>query len=448
MKTYSTYKDSEIEWIGAIPDHWDRTALKRAVKIKITDGPHETPEFLDHGIPFISAEGVKNGKVNFNYKRGHISKEVHELYSKKCKPKKGDVFIVKSGSTTGKVAYVDTDIEFNIWSPIALVRPKDEFSGKYLFYFCDSDCFQKQVQLFWSFGTQPNIGMGVLENLYVAFPSLKEQTAIANFLDYKTAQIDGSIEKRRELIELLKEHRAAIINESVTKGTNPEVPLRDSGIEWIGEIPEHWGIKKVKHITTKIGSGVTPRGGAETYLTEGVLLLRSQNIYFDGLRLNDVACISEDVHDSMSNSKVYEGDVLLNITGGSIGRCYFIDKSVGEANVNQHVCIVRPDSGQVETEYLYYYLRSNLGQEQILLCQTGANREGLNFEQLKQFIFPYPQISEQQQIVEFIKAETTRIDEEIQATQKEIDLLEEYRQSLIAEAVTGKIDVRNYPLTN
>jgi type I restriction enzyme S subunit len=209
-------KDSGIEWIGEVPAHWDRVALKRAVITKITDGPHETPEFLDQGIPFISAEGVREGRVDFNYKRGHISPEVHEIYSKKCKPQKGDVFIVKSGSTTGKVAYVDTDIEFNIWSPIALVRPKEEFDGKYLFYFCGSKCFQKQIQLFWSFGTQPNIGMKVLENLYIAVPTVNEQQQIVDYIEAETARIDEEITLARQEIALLEEYRQSLIAEAVT----------------------------------------------------------------------------------------------------------------------------------------------------------------------------------------------------------------------------------------
>ena len=209
-------KDSGIEWIGEIPVHWNRTALKRIVETKITDGPHETPVFVDTGIPFVSAEGVRNGIVDFDFKRGNISREVHELYSKKCKPEKGDVFVVKSGSTTGKVAYVDTEIEFNIWSPIALIRPKEEFNNKYVFYFLGSECFQKQVQLSWSFGTQPNIGMGVLENLVISYPIIKEQNAIVEYLEHHTSEIDSLIKLEQNKIDLLKEYRQSLISEVVT----------------------------------------------------------------------------------------------------------------------------------------------------------------------------------------------------------------------------------------
>jgi type I restriction enzyme S subunit len=143
----------------------------------------------------------------------------------------------------------------------------------------------------------------------------------------------------------------------------------------------------------------------------------------------------------MLNSEVFSGDVLLNITGASIGRCYYVDKSLGKANVNQHVCIVRPNK-KIEAEFLYSILASEIGQLQVFDRQLGANREGLNFEELKQFIIPYPPESERNAITTFIRKETSHIDTIITKTKKEIELLQEYRTSLISEVVTGKIDVR------
>jgi len=216
--------------------------------------------------------------------------------------------------------------------------------------------------------------------------------------------------------------------------------MKPSGVEWIGEVPEGWAVKKVKYVAKKIGSGVTPKGGSEVYQTEGVPLLRSQNIYFNGLKLDDVAFIAEDVHNSMSNSKVLEGDVLLNITGASIGRCYFYEGQLGEVNVNQHVCIIRPNE-KTQTKYLYYFLSSEIGQLQIELTQTGSGREGLNFENLKNFLFPLPDKEEQITIATYLDQKTPQIDTAILGIQQEIALLQEYRQALIFEEVTGKVCV-------
>lgn len=221
---------------------------------------------------------------------------------------------------------------------------------------------------------------------------------------------------------------------------NPYSTYKPSGIDWIGDIPSHWEVKKLKFTVTKVGSGVTPSGGAAVYQTEGVPLLRSQNIHFDGLRLNDVAYISKEVDASMSNSRVLAGDVLLNITGGSIGRCYFMSENFGPANVNQHVCIVRPAHEQVNTKFLYRLLSSPIGQTQIDLLQTGANREGLNFEQLKNFDLSLPPLSEQAAIASYLDEKTAQLDTFIDRKRRLIDLLREEKTALINEAVTKGIN--------
>jgi type I restriction enzyme S subunit len=200
-------------------------------------------------------------------------------------------------------------------------------------------------------------------------------------------------------------------------------------------------VRRLKFDVSKVGSGVTPKGGAEVYEQTGILFLRSQNIHFDGFRLDDVVYISQDIHEDMSNSQVNTGDVLLNITGASIGRCYFNDGELGEANVNQHVCIIRPESS-VLTTFLYYILSSDIGQTQIQLEQSGSGREGLNFVALKNFTMPMMKINEQKQIVDFLCQNTKQIDALIAKNQQLIEKLTEYRTALITAATTGKIDVR------
>lgn len=180
-------KDSGIEWIGEIPEGWEVVKLKRNVSTPVTDGPHETPTLVDVGIPFASAEAIKNSKIDFNYVRGYITLEDHEKYSKKCKPKKNDILLIKSGATTGELAIVETDKEFNIWSPLALIRTDENYGvPKYNFYFLKSEAFKISVVLNWNYGTQQNIGMKVIENLYIVRPPLPEQQAIAGYLDRKT----------------------------------------------------------------------------------------------------------------------------------------------------------------------------------------------------------------------------------------------------------------------
>jgi type I restriction enzyme S subunit len=278
-----------------------------------------------------------------------------------------------------------------------------------------------------------------INDVYTLIPKLEEQTAIASFLDRKTAQIDQAIGIKEKQIELLKERRQILIHRAVTRGLNPNVKLKESAVEWIGEIPEHWEVKKIKYITTKIGSGVTPPGGGTTYLDSGIPLLRSQNVLFGKIELEGVAYISKKTHDSMSNSQVREGDVLLNITGGSIGRCHFVDFDF-PLNVNQHVCIVRP-SLEITTVYLNSLLASEVGQGQIWFFQQGGGREGLNFQAIKNFIIPLPPQAEQSKISDYIETTTSKFHTAISLKELEIEKLKEYKASLVDAAVTGKIKV-------
>jgi type I restriction enzyme, S subunit len=442
---YKKYKPSEVLWIGDVPDHWKIKRLKDLVSQKITDGPHETPELVDDedGVPFISAEAITENGINYDARGGNISAKQDMIYSQKCKPKKHDIFIVKSGSTTGRIGYVDTDKNFNIWSPLALVRSNNQTSSRFLFYFLSSDCIQGQIQTTWSFGTQPNIGMGVIERLRLSIPSPTEQKTIANYLDQQTQKIDRLIKNKINQVDKLRELRQVEINNAVTKGLNPNVELKKSSVDWLGKIPVHWKVKRLKNYTTKIGSGVTPKGGSEVYEETGVPLFRSQNIHFDGLRLDDIAFITKEVHDSMSGSKVEPNDVLLNITGASIGRCFYYDGAMGEANVNQHVCIIRTNT-KLDFRFLQLYLSSDSGQSQVFMGQVGTSREGLTFQDIKNIIFAYPPIEEQIQIAEHLQQRTVTIDKLIRNIEDQIEKLQELRRITIYDAVTGKIKVNAY----
>ncbi|ADC48812.1 Type 1 restriction-modification system (S) endonuclease subunit [Alkalihalophilus pseudofirmus OF4] len=427
---------------------WQVMKIKRVLDIPITDGPHETPELLEDGVPFLSAESVKNGNLNFDLKRGYISQEDHEKYIKKCKPQRDDIFMVKSGATTGNIAMVDTDEEFSIWSPLALIRAKKEIViPKYLYYFVGSLAFREQVEVSWSYGTQQNIGMKVIENLFISIPSLEIQKRIVRYIEYKVKDIDILIKQKGKFIKLLEQQRQSILTEAVTKGLNPNMNMKDSGVKWIGEIPEHWEVKKVKHFAIHVGSGKTPSGGAEIYLDEGIPFLRSLNVHFDGIHLKDLAFISEEINEEMKTSQVQPLDILLNITGASIGRTTIVPKDFGRANVNQHVCIIRLNQNKVYPYYFNMLMASDVINQQIWFAQNGSSREGLNFAQVRELIFAIPPtLEEQREINEWIYNKQMKIFNLINLVKEQIEKLKEYRQSLIYEAVTGKIDVRELEL--
>ena len=213
----SPMKDSGIDWIGQVPGGWGVKPIKHVVATPVTDGPHETPLLCETGIPFLSAEAVKNGVLDFNYKRGYISLQDHERFKKKISPKKDDIFIVKSGATTGNVGIVNTDEIFDIWSPLALIRCKKSLAvQKYIYYYLISNIFKAQVEFNWSFGTQQNIGMGIIENIKLILPPLSEQTKISDFLDKKTVQIDQLIQIKNKQIKNINKQRQTLIYDYVT----------------------------------------------------------------------------------------------------------------------------------------------------------------------------------------------------------------------------------------
>ncbi len=191
--------------------------------------------------------------INFKNMRGYISQQDYALFSLKYRPKFNDIYMVKSGATTGRVAMVKTNKKFTIWSPLAVFRADfKKIQPYFLYFFLMSNSFQKGIELNWSYGTQQNIGMKILGDLKVSCPSIEEQTAIANFLDCKTAKIDQAVAIKEKQIQLLKKRKQILIQTAVTKGLDPDVSMCDLGVEWIGEIPRHWHVKRAKYLFKEV----------------------------------------------------------------------------------------------------------------------------------------------------------------------------------------------------
>jgi type I restriction enzyme S subunit len=199
-------------------------------------------------------------------------------------------------------------------------------------------------------------------------------------------------------------------------------------------IPEGWRIASIGDISIKVGSGITPRGGSKVYTSYGVKFIRSQNVRFEGLTVDDIAFIPYEIHESMSSTKLKEGDILLNITGASIGRCTFVPKGFGEGNVNQHVCIIRP-TPNTDTKYVSKWLSSDKGQNAIFTYQAGGNREGLNFFQIRSIRLPLPPYLEQQKIAAIL----TSVDDVIEKTEAQIHKLQDLKKGMMQELLTTGI---------
>lgn len=197
---------------------------------------------------------------------------------------------------------------------------------------------------------------------------------------------------------------------------------------------------RIKDLATKVGSGVTPKGGASVYQDNGIPLFRSQNVTNDGFLLDDIAYISEEIHKSMIGTRLMPNDVLLNITGASIGRCYYLPKNFKEGNVNQHVCIIRPKVNVVIPAFLYYNLISAVGQQMIDVCQTGANREGLTKENICNFEFDIPSLADQQRMVTYLDTKLSEIDHQVSLLTSKRDAYLRLKKSIINHAVTRGLD--------
>ena len=209
-------KDSGIEWIGEIPKEWNQTKLKRFIAIPVIDGPHESPQLFDSGIPYISATSIEKGKINFDLKRGFISERYCDECDKRYKPKRNDILVIKLGASTGQVALVETDLRFNIWVPLAAVRCDNKTNSKYIYYCFQSLFLLRQMELSWTFGTQQTLGVKAIEQLKFFIPSLNEQSEIVEYLDEKTTAIDYIIEKKEQLISELESYKKSLIYEYVT----------------------------------------------------------------------------------------------------------------------------------------------------------------------------------------------------------------------------------------
>ena len=324
-----------------------------------------------------------------------------------------------------------------ITSAYVTLRPSATVFPAYLYYAIHA---YDLIKGFYGMGAGVRQGLNYSEvkMVKVPFPSFEEQRAIASYLDGQCAQIDEYIAEAQLSIDDYKQWKSAAIFDAITKGLDPDVPMKDCGIDWIGMIPTNWRLCPIKRLTTKIGSGKTPSGGAEVYTDEGVLFLRSQNIYDSGLVLDDVSHISDEIDVEMRNTRVQYKDVLLNITGGSIGRCCLFDLAGVRANVNQHVCILRAKQNELMPEFLRYFWNSSIGPVVVGYYQTGGNRQGLNFEQIGRVKIPLCSIEEQRRIIEYLDEKCSLLDQSIVEKQDQINDLEAYKRSLIYEAVTGK----------
>lgn len=424
-------KNSGIEWIGDIPSDW---TLKR-----------------NKVVFSCSKDIVGNNSANT---------QLLSLTTRGVKLKSQDTLGGKTPESFDTYQYVNKDdiimclFDLDCSAVFSGISPYDGMiSPAYKILKCRESVYPQYADYWFSFvfidrkfksyakNLRYTLNYDEFADLLMLCPSYAEQKKIDDYLDEKCAEIDTVIEKTKATIEEYKKLKQSVITQAVTKGIRPNRPMKDSGIEWIGEIAENWSVGKIKYGVTKVGSGKTPYGGAESYPDEGVLFLRSQNIYDTGLVLDSPTFITAETDDEMKNTRVRPNDVLLNITGGSIGRCCVFPEHLLKANVNQHVSIIRVNNNVFMPQYIHYYWLSRLGKMSINLFQTGGNREGMSADAIKNSPIAMIPLDEQKEIVDYLDKKCSEIDELIAKKTSLLSELESYKKSLIYEYVTGKKEV-------
>lgn len=439
-KQYAEYKDSGVEWLGEIPRNWMATELKR--NCKVTDGSHHSPVIEIEGLPFVSVTDVGVNEINFIDSKKISDQSFEQLVREGCKPSVGDVLLTKDG-TIGRACIVTEEMpDFVILSSLGLLTPSKKLINKYLYYYLISGINIDQMNSVIHGSALRRMTISKINDLVIAFPQTKEdQTQIANFLDYETAQIDTLIEKQQTLITLLKEKRQAVISHAVTKGLIPDAPMKDSGVEWLGEVPEHWGITKLKWKASTTSGGTPTTSKYTDYYEDGdIPWIRTTDLNNDKLNETPIMITLKAVRDSAC-SLLPKNSVLIAMYGGagSIGKHSLLNF---ESTINQAVCGVLPSEAFVP-DYLHRFYEFY---RPFWMIGAAGTRKDPNIGQdnIKEAKTLIPPLNEQNQIADYLDKMQSYFDALTESAEKGIQLMQERRTALISAAVTGKIDVRGW----
>jgi type I restriction enzyme S subunit len=438
FRPYPKYKASGVEWLGEIPEQWKFKRLKFLISEPLAYGANEAAELIDPDLPrFIRITDIRDdGRLRDDTFRS-LPREIaipHLL-------KDGDLLFARSGATVGKAFRYNS-----VWGTAAhagyLIRARlDKFriDSYFVHYFTQSDSYWNWIRSSLIQATIQNVSAERYSNLVIPVPVLDRQRSIVSFLDRETAKIDALIEKKERLIDLLQEKRTALITQVVTKGLDPNVPIKNSGVEWLGQIPAHWKAKRLKQVVPQITVGivVTP---SKYYVDDGISCLRSLNIAKGRIENAELVFISQAANEFHRKSQIFNGDVVV-VRTGKAGTAVVVSPEFDGANCID-LLIIRK-SEKFDSRFLYYFINSGITSVQVEVNSVGAIQEHYNTGTLAELYVPCVPLKEQRTIVAFLDRETAKIDTLVAKTHEAIDRLKEYRTALISAAVTGKIHVQS-----
>ncbi|MBL0711171.1 MAG: restriction endonuclease subunit S [Colwellia sp.] len=419
-----------------VPDGWSSSKLSDISKVSIGLVTSMTPFYVNNGVPLIRNSDIKENKIRQSklinlapsFSKKHQSRAI----------KYRDVVTVHTGDI-GTSAVVPKELDGCQGFATLNTRVKEEILDPYyLSWFFNTDSYTNFVLSVCTGDGRSNLNLKDFVKSVIVYPPLPEQQKIAKIL----TSIDEVIEKTQAQIDKLKDLKTGMMQELLTNGIGnngkPHTQFKDSPV---GRVPAEWEVIRVSELVTKVGSGVTPKGGSKAYVSTGIPLIRSQNVHSDGLRLDNVSFITDEQHQKMKGSQLQPNDVLLNITGASIGRCYYLPDNFVEGNVNQHVCIIRLKERIINHVFLTFLLNGQLGQSQIMSLQAGGNREGLNFQQIREIKLPLPTYKEQLKISNAVSS----IEDKIQINECKLKVTKNTKKALMQDLLTGKVRVKVEP---
>lgn len=438
LPSYSEYKESGVHWLGEVPSHWVTAPLKRGFDVCLGKMLQtESSSIEDSLLPYLRAANIQwNGVDTTDIKTMWFSpRDRNQL-----KLRNGDL-LVSEGGDVGRSALWKQELDdCYVQNSVNRIRGKGKNSTNFLYYWMATVKAKGYIDVLCNKSTIAHFTAEKVAEVPVPFPPESEQTAIASFLDRETVKIDGLIAEQEKLITLLAEKRQAIISHVVTKGLTPAVPMKDSGVAWLGEVPSHWEIRTIAKATTKITNGfVGPT--RDILIEDGIPYVQATHIKGSCVNFGQDYFVSNDWSNAHAKSILEEGDVLIVQTGAGTGDVGLVSSK--ESGFNCHALIILSrDKSILHGSYLSALLQSAYGRAKLTSIQTGAMHPHLNCGEVKFVEIPIPPIEEQAEIMAFLLSETARLDALTAAATSGIALLKERRSALISAAVTGKIDVR------
>ena len=441
-RLYPIYKPSGIEWLGEIPEHWSIKKVKSLAKNKadITQtGPFgaqlHASDYMEEGIPLILIKNVNGHKIDPTDIPKISEEKASELVMYRLKP--GDIVFSRVG-TIGRIALVAEREEGWLISGqmLRLRINSSEITNEFAVYAIDSDSVLNYFEVKSVGSTRDSINTEILRNLILPLPPLDEQHAIINYLDRETARIDALVATKEHFIELLAEKRIALISQAVTKGLDPDVPLKDSGVEWLGEIPEHWEVKRLKHIA-RINLNTLTEGTEPDYVIKYIDI---GNVGENGLLAEPEKMIFGNAP-SRARRIIKKDNVIISTVRTYLKAIAHFPNPEDNLVCSTGFAVLEPGN-LIIPRFLYYLAHCDKFIETIMAYSVGLGYPAINTSVFAGFPVWLPTISEQETIAGYLDRETAKIDSLITKTRESIEKLKEYRTALVSAAVTGKIDVR------